>query len=74
MKRHDDQSAQAWSPEAVRQLGLTTDIETAASVLGIGRTLAYELARTNRFPVRLLRHGRRIVVPVMDLLRYLGVE
>jgi hypothetical protein len=39
MNRHDDQSAQVWSLEAVRRLGLTTDIETAASVLGIGRTL-----------------------------------
>jgi hypothetical protein len=32
--------AQAWAPEAVRQFGLTTDVATAAAVLGIGRTKA----------------------------------
>jgi hypothetical protein len=52
---------------------MTTDIETAAAILGIGRTLAFELARTEQFPVRLLRMGRRITVPVADLLVYLGV-
>jgi hypothetical protein len=36
----------------VRRLGLTTDLPTAAAVLGIGRTLAFDLARTGRFPVR----------------------
>jgi hypothetical protein len=53
---------------------MTTDVETAAAVIGIGRTLAYELVRTDRFPVRLLRLGRRVVVPVPDLLRLLGAE
>jgi hypothetical protein len=74
MHHHDERHAQLWSPEAVRQLGMTTDLETAASVLGIGRTLAFELAKTDRFPVRLLRLGRRVLVPVVDLLKYLGVE
>lgn len=61
-----------WTPEQVRALGMTTDLETAASVLGIGRTLAYDLARTGDFPVRLLRLGRRVLVPVASLLEYLG--
>ena len=72
MGGHDDDQGQVWNLEAVRQLGMTTDIETAAAILGIGRTLAFELARTDRFPVRLLRMGRRIRVPVADLLKYLG--
>ena len=63
-----------WTVERVRQLGMTTDVETAAAVIGIGRTLAYELVRTDKFPVRLLRLGRRVVVPVPDLLRLLGSE
>ncbi len=62
----------AWTPDDVRALGLTTDLETAAEIIGIGRTLAYELAKNQAFPVRLLRLGRRVVVPVPDLLRYLG--
>ncbi len=42
---------------------MTTDLDTAASILGIGRTLAYDLVRTGHFPVRLLRLGRRVLVP-----------
>jgi hypothetical protein len=61
-----------WTLEEVRRLGMTTDVETAASILGIGRTLAYELVKQEQFPVRLLRLGRRVLVPVGDLLRYLG--
>jgi predicted DNA-binding transcriptional regulator AlpA len=51
---------------------MTTDLETAAEVIGIGRTLAYDLAQRGAFPVRLLRLGRRVLVPVPDLLAYLG--
>lgn len=61
-----------WTPEQVRALGMTTDLATAASILGIGRTLAYDLARTGDFPVRQLRLGRRVLVPVASLLEYLG--
>ena len=63
---------QIWTADAVRALGLTTDLETAAAILGIGRTLAYELAKNDQFPVRLLRLGRRVLVPIPDLLTYLG--
>jgi len=63
-----------WTLEAVRQLGLTTDIETAGAILGIGRTKAYELAKTNQFPVSLLRVGRRYLVPIPALLRLLDTE
>ncbi|MGW5010509.1 helix-turn-helix domain-containing protein [Micromonospora chalcea] len=58
----------------MRELGLTTDVETAAAILGIGRTKAYALARTGEFPVRLLRVGRRYVVPVQAILNLLAVE
>jgi predicted DNA-binding transcriptional regulator AlpA len=51
---------------------MTTDLETAASVLGIGRTLAFDLVKRDQFPVRLLRLGRRVLIPVGDLLKYLG--
>ena len=61
-----------WTPEAVRRLGMTTDVETAAEIIGIGRTLAYELVRDDRFPVRLIRIGRRVLVPIQDLLIFLG--
>jgi predicted DNA-binding transcriptional regulator AlpA len=53
---------------------MTTDLETAAEIIGIGRTLAYDLAKNDSFPVRLLRLGRRVVVPIPDLLKYLGAD
>ena len=63
-----------WTADEVRALGMTTNVETAAEIIGIGRTLAYELIKNQTFPVRLLRLGRRVVVPVPDLLRYLGSD
>ena len=62
----------AWTLERVRALGLTCDVTTAAAVLGIGRTLAFELLREGTFPVRTLRFGRAVRVPVADLLTLLG--
>jgi len=58
----------------VRGLGMSTDLENAAEIIGIGRTLANELARTDAFPVRLVRLGRRVVVPTADPLSCLEVE
>jgi hypothetical protein len=34
-----------WTEQAVRSLGMTTDVETAGAILGIGRTKAYEPAQ-----------------------------
>lgn len=63
-----------WTLSEVRALGLTTDLETAAQIIGIGRTLAYELAKKDRFPVQLLRLGRRVVVPVHEVLNLLSCD
>jgi hypothetical protein len=64
----------AWSLEDIRALGATTDLLTAASVLRIGRTKAYQLARTSTFPVPVIRAGRRYLVAVTPLLRLLGQD
>jgi hypothetical protein len=61
-----------WTPEAVCQLGLTTDVATAGAILGIGRSKAYELAKNGDFPVTILRVGRRYLVPTNALLTLLG--
>jgi Helix-turn-helix domain len=63
-----------WTVEAVRALGTTTDVATAASILGFGRTKAYELAKNNQFPVPTLRIGRRYIVPVSAILRLLDAD
>jgi hypothetical protein len=65
---------QPWSVEQIRALGVTTDIITAAAVLGIGRTTAYRLARSGAFPVPVLKVGNRYLVAVAHLLKAIGVE
>ncbi len=65
---------EVWTVQAVRDLGITTEVETAGSVLGIGRSKAYEMAKADEFPVPLVRIGRRYVVPVAAILRLLGAE
>src|SRR5207249_2614377 len=42
-----------WTVQAVQGLGVTTDVETAAAILGIGRTKAYELAKNGEFPIKI---------------------
>ncbi|MFC8723798.1 DNA-binding protein [Streptomyces bacillaris] len=49
----------------------TTDVETAARALGIGRTHAYNLARTDAFPCGVIRAGRSFRVVTADLQRVL---
>jgi len=63
-----------WTVEAVRALGMTTNVETAAAILGIGRTKAYQMARQGHFPVKMLRVGRRYLVSVPALLRLLDAD
>ncbi|RIK03785.1 MAG: hypothetical protein DCC49_13815 [Acidobacteria bacterium] len=48
----------------------TITVEEAASLLGLGRSAAYEAARRGQFPTR--RLGRRLFVPVPALLEWLG--
>lgn len=52
----------------------TTNIPTACAVLGIGANLGYDLASRGEFPVRVLRLGRRLLVPTADLLAVLGIS
>jgi hypothetical protein len=66
--------SRAWSLEEIRALGATTDLLTAASVLRIGRTKAYHLARAGEFPIPVVRTGRRYLVAVTHLLRVLGMD
>jgi len=73
-QRHPTEPDRVWTVEAIRGLGSTTDVETAGAILGVGRTKAYELAKRGEFPVRVLRIGRRYLVPVPAILQILGVE
>ena len=48
------------------------DVPTAAHVLGIGRSLAYQLVRTGDWPTPVLRVGKLIKIPTAPLVRLLG--
>jgi hypothetical protein len=55
------------------ELPVTVDLLTAARAFGLGRTVAYSLAKRAQFPCRVFRAGGRYVVARGDLLRALGV-
>jgi hypothetical protein len=62
-----------WTAQRIRALGAVTDLQTAAAIFGLSRTTAYELARTDQFPVPVLRFGTRYRVPVHAILTALGL-
>jgi excisionase family DNA binding protein len=47
-------------------------VPQAAQVLGIGRTLAYELVRTGAWPTPIVRAGKLIKIPTAPLLELLA--
>jgi hypothetical protein len=63
-----------WTVERIRALGAATTLPTAAAILGIGRTLAYELVASGQFPVSVVHAGTRIIVPVAPLLKLLHAD
>ena len=50
------------------------DVPTAADVLGVGKTAAYELIRCGEWPTPFFRLGKLIRIPTAPLLALLGVE
>ena len=54
------------------ELPLMLSVAEVASVLGISRAGAYELARSNRFPA--LKIGSRIVVPKDKFLAWIDAN
>jgi hypothetical protein len=46
---------------------------TAASILGISRSLDYQLAKAGRFPVPVIKVGSRFRVPITGLLNALNL-
>lgn len=52
----------------------TVDIETGGKAFGLGRTTAYQLARTGRFPCKVVRAGGGWRVVTADLRRVLALS
>ena len=62
-----------FTEQDVLALPTVVDVPTAAAVLGIGRTAAYELIRTDQWPTSVLRMGKLIRIPTAPLLALVGV-
>jgi len=60
--------------ERARSLPLVVDVPTAAAILGIGRSAAYELIRAGLWPTPTLRLGKLIRIPTTPLLDLIEVE
>ena len=50
------------------------DVPTAAKVLGIGRSLAYDLVRRGEWPTTVLHIGKLIKIPSAPLLALLSEQ
>ena len=55
-----------------RSTPILLDVPEAASVLGIGRTLAYELVRAGRWPTPVIHVGRLIKIPSQPLIEFVS--
>ncbi len=62
------------TPAEIRSLPVTIDLVTAGRAFGIGRTKAYQLARTGNFPCRVLQVGHNYRVSTADLQTALGIS
>ena len=59
-------------PVSVGGVPAVLDLPEAARMLGVGRTLAYQLVREGQWPTPVVRVGRLIKIPTRPLLEFLG--
>jgi len=64
-----------WTPEAIRALGVTTDLPTLGKIFRVSRTRAYQMAHTGEWEqagIRIVPLGSKYVVAVQSILDVLG--
>jgi hypothetical protein len=61
-----------WTEDAIRGLGVKTDVATAGSIFGLSRTQSYNAVKGGWFPVPVVPIGRtRLIVPTAPILKIL---
>lgn len=60
--------------EELRRLPVLLTVPAAGRVLGIGRTVAYQLVRREEWPTPVIRVGAKIWIPRAPLLEFVGVS
>jgi hypothetical protein len=61
------------TPVTITQLRTTATVDLMTAARALGRTKAYELARREEFPCRVIRIGDTYRIPTAGLLELLGV-
>ena len=64
-----------WTLEAIRALGVRTDLPTLGKIFGISRARAYQMAHTGEWEqagIRIVPLGSKYVVAVQSILDVLG--
>lgn len=61
-------------PPEIQPVPAVMDLVTAARMLGIGRTVAYQLVGNGTWPTPVLRLGNQIKGPSAPLLELLGLS
>jgi hypothetical protein len=62
----------AWTREAIEALGPTTDVPTTAAIFEVDKDTVYAAIRRNDWTAtRVLRLGRKIRIPTLDLITLL---
>lgn len=69
-----NRATQHLTEDELRGLPPVVDVTTAAAVLGIGRSAAYELIRAQQWPTPTLRLGKLIRIPTAPLLELVKVS
>jgi hypothetical protein len=62
------------SVDELRALPVSVDLVTAGRAFGLGRTKAFELAKLEQFPCRVLWVGNRYRVPRSAIFEALGIQ
>ncbi|KAB1149247.1 helix-turn-helix domain-containing protein [Streptomyces luteolifulvus] len=62
----------AWTREAIEALGPTTDVPTTAAIFNVDKDTVYgQIRRDEWTATRVLRLGRKIRIPTLDLIALL---
>ena len=64
-----------WTLEAIRALGVRTDLPTLGKIFGVSRTRAYQMAHTGEWEqagIRIVPLGSKYIVAVQSILNVLG--
>jgi hypothetical protein len=61
-------------PSETQPVPAVLDLVTAARLLGIGRTVAYQLVRQGKWPTPVIRLGSQIKVPSAPLFELVGLS